>query len=228
MLCQDSLEKLLGTLPFAHLFLACPKGDIAGDVLRGHAGDEAFLPVTSIDFVFNHVKTRIRIIPEASQLKVSCCFILRIFAAAVDSDFFCFYVVSGQIINMQQHIDDSRLICFFHRDPPISLDACTDRPRSKACSCDLAHKAADNGVDGDLSAAAVVGEVVREAEGFLAEGGGKLLLLFDLLLVKDTSQFIQGVLRIAAEGGENLAKLQCTWMVLSVRKHLSGCVYRGK
>ena len=36
-------------------------------------------------------------------------------------------------------------------------------------------------MDGDFSAAAVVGEVVGEAEGFLAEGGGKFLLLFDLL-----------------------------------------------
>ena len=84
------------------------------------------------------------------------------------------------------------------------IDACTDRTRRKACSCDLAHDAADDGVDDDLSAAAVVGEVVREAEGFFTEGGGKLLLLLDLLLVEDFAEFVQCVLRIAAEGREIL------------------------
>ena len=59
-------------------------------------------------------------------------------------------------------------------------------------------------MDGDFSAAAVVGQVMCEAEGFLAEGGGEFLLLFDLLLVKDTSKFVQRVRRIAAEGGDVL------------------------
>ena len=58
--------------------------------------------------------------------------------------------------------------------------ACTNRTRGKPRACDLAHDAADDGVDGDFSAAAVVGEVVGEAEGFFAEGG-EFLLLFDLI-----------------------------------------------
>ena len=59
-------------------------------------------------------------------------------------------------------------------------------------------------MDGDFSAAAVVGEVVGEAEGFLAEGGGKFLLFFDLLLVKDVPKLIQRVRCIAAQGRDFL------------------------
>ena len=84
------------------------------------------------------------------------------------------------------------------------VDSCTDRTRSKASSCDLAHDAADDGVDGNLPAAAVVGEVMGEAEGFFAEGLGKLLLLFNLLLVKDASKLVQSVVRITIEGRDIL------------------------
>ena len=45
---------------------------------------------------------------------------------------------------------------------------------------------------------------MREAEGFLAEGGGEFLLFFDLLLVEDTSKFVQRVRRIAAQGRDVL------------------------
>ena len=121
MLCQDSLEKLPRSFSFAHFFLACPKRDIAGDVLRGHSGDESFLPITSIDFIFNHVKARIWIVTETTKLHVSCRFRLRVFATAIDADSFCFYVVFGQIVNMQQHIYNGCLICSFHSDPSISL-----------------------------------------------------------------------------------------------------------
>ena len=137
MLCQDSLEKLPRALPFTYLFLTCPKGNIAGDVLRGHSGDESFLPITSIDFIFNHVKTRIWIVSEAAQLHVSCRFILRIFATAVDSDCFCCYVVSGQIMNMQQPIDNGCLICSFQCDRPISLSYCNHS--SELCRSSLFH-----------------------------------------------------------------------------------------
>ena len=59
-------------------------------------------------------------------------------------------------------------------------------------------------MDGDFSAAAVVGEVMSEAEGFFTEGLGKFLLLFNFLLVKDTSKLVQRVRRIAAEGRDVL------------------------
>ena len=59
-------------------------------------------------------------------------------------------------------------------------------------------------MDGDFSAAAVVGEVMGEAEGFFAEGLGKLLLLFNLLLVKDAPKFVQSVVRITIEGRDIL------------------------
>ena len=48
-------------------------------------------------------------------------------------------------------------------------------------------------MDGNFSAAAVVGEVMSEAEGFFTEGLGKFLLLFNFLLVKDSAQFVQRV-----------------------------------
>ena len=56
-------------------------------------------------------------------------------------------------------------------------------------------------MDGDFSAAAVVGEVMGKTEGFFAEGLGKLLLLFNLLLVKDAPEFVQSVFvsRLRAE-----------------------------
>ena len=59
-------------------------------------------------------------------------------------------------------------------------------------------------MDGDFSAAAVVGEVMGEAEGFFTEGLGKFLLFFDLLLVKDTFKLIQRVRCIAAQGRDVL------------------------
>ena len=59
--------------------------------------------------------------------------------------------------------------------------ACADCTRSKLRACDLAHDAADDGVNGDFSAAAVVGEVMGKAEGFFTEGFGKFLLLFNFL-----------------------------------------------
>ena len=59
-------------------------------------------------------------------------------------------------------------------------------------------------MDGDFPAAAVVGQVMCEAEGFLAEGGSEFLLFFDLLLVKDTSKLIQSIVRIATQGGDVL------------------------
>ena len=51
-------------------------------------------------------------------------------------------------------------------------------------------------MDGDFSAAAVVGEVMGKAEGFFTEGFGKFLLLLDLLLVKDVSYCMLSFLRI--------------------------------
>ena len=84
------------------------------------------------------------------------------------------------------------------------VDSCANGARSKACACDLAHDAADDGVDGDFSAAAVVGEVVGEAEGFFTEGLGKFLLLFNFLLVKDTPKLVQSVVRITIEGRDVL------------------------
>ena len=59
------------------------------------------------------------------------------------------------------------------------VDSCANGARSKASACDLAHDAANDGMDGDFSAAAVVGEVMGETEGFFTEGFGKFLLLFN-------------------------------------------------
>ena len=59
-------------------------------------------------------------------------------------------------------------------------------------------------MDGDFSAAAVVGEVMGKAEGFFTEGFGKFLLLFNFLLVKDSAQFVQRVCRITAESRDVL------------------------
>ena len=82
--------------------------------------------------------------------------------------------------------------------------SCTNRARSKPRACDLAHDAADDGMNGDFSAAAVVGEVMGEAEGFFAKDFGKFLLLFDLLLVKDALKLVQSVVRITTEGRDVL------------------------
>ncbi|MEX5285067.1 hypothetical protein QCO44_05350 [Selenomonas sputigena] len=62
--------------------------------------------------------------------------------------------------------------------------ACANDSRSKAGTCNPAHDAADDGMDGDFPAAAVVGEVMGKAEGFFTEGG-KFLLFFDLLFIED-------------------------------------------
>ena len=59
-------------------------------------------------------------------------------------------------------------------------------------------------MDGDLSAATVVREIMRETEGFFAEGGGKLLLLGYGFFVKDSAQFVQRVCRITAESRDVL------------------------
>ena len=84
------------------------------------------------------------------------------------------------------------------------VDTRVNGTRSKVSACDLAHDAADDGVDGDFSAATIVGEVVRETEGFFAEHLGKFLLLFDLLLVKDAPKLVQSVVRITIEGRDVL------------------------
>ena len=59
-------------------------------------------------------------------------------------------------------------------------------------------------MDGDFSAAAVVGEVMGEAEGFFTEGFGQFLLLFNFLLVKDAPKLVQSVVRITIEGRDVL------------------------
>ncbi len=50
-------------------------------------------------------------------------------------------------------------------------------------------------MDGDFPAAAVVGQVMGEAEGFFAEGG-KFLLFFDLLFIEDVLYCMLSFLRI--------------------------------
>ena len=78
------------------------------------------------------------------------------------------------------------------------IDSCANGTRSKPRACDLAHDAADDGMDGDFSAAAVVGEVMGEAEGFFTEGLGKLLLFFNLLLVKDAPKLVKVVYGVSS------------------------------
>ena len=53
-------------------------------------------------------------------------------------------------------------------------------------------------MDGDFSAAAVIGEVMGEAEDFFAEGLGKLLLFFNLLLVKDAPKLVKVVYGVSS------------------------------
>ena len=81
------------------------------------------------------------------------------------------------------------------------IDSCTDYTRSKSRTGDLAHDAADDGMDGDLSAVTVIGEVMGKTEGFFVEDFSKFLLLFNLLLVKDApSSFNEfAVSRLRAE-----------------------------
>ena len=69
--------------------------------------------------------------------------------------------------------------------------ACANGTRSKPRACDLAYDAADDGVDGDFPAAAVVGEVMGEAEGFFTEYASKFLLFLDFLFVKDAPKFVR-------------------------------------
>ncbi len=76
--------------------------------------------------------------------------------------------------------------------------AYADGTRSKPRACDLAHDAADDGMDGDFSAAAVVGEVMGKAEGFFAEHLGKFLLLFNFLLVKDAPKLVKAVYGVSS------------------------------
>ena len=60
---------------------------------------------------------------------------------------------------------------------------------------------------GNLSSASVVLHVVGETECLLTEDGGKLLLLLDLLLVKDSAELIEGILRITAQSRDVLRRI---------------------
>ena len=53
-------------------------------------------------------------------------------------------------------------------------------------------------MDGDFSAAAVIGDVMGEAEGFFAESFGKFLLLFNFLLVKDAPKLVKVVYGVSS------------------------------
>ncbi|WP_314595165.1 hypothetical protein [uncultured Selenomonas sp.] len=53
-------------------------------------------------------------------------------------------------------------------------------------------------MDGDFSAAAVIGEVVGKTEGLFAEGFGKFLLLFNFLLVKDAPKLVKVVYGVSS------------------------------
>ena len=53
-------------------------------------------------------------------------------------------------------------------------------------------------MDGDFSAAAVVGEVMGKAEGFFAKDFGKFLLLFNFLLVKDAPKLVKVVYGVSS------------------------------
>ena len=78
------------------------------------------------------------------------------------------------------------------------IDSCTNGARSKPRACDLAHDAANDGMDGDFSAASVVGEVMGEAEGFFTEDGSQLLPRFYFLLVEDFLQFVKAVYGVSS------------------------------
>ena len=53
-------------------------------------------------------------------------------------------------------------------------------------------------MDGDFSAAAVVGEVMGKAKGFFAEDGSQLLPLFYFLLVEDFLQLVKAVYGVSS------------------------------
>ena len=55
-----------------------------------------------------------------------------------------------------------------------------------------------------LSSASVVLHVVGETECLLAEDRGKFLLLLDLLLVKDSAEFVEGILCVTAQSRDVL------------------------
>ncbi len=57
--------------------------------------------------------------------------------------------------------------------------------RDKSYARDAAHDAADGCVNKDLSAAAVILEVMGKTVCFFTEDGGELLLLFDRLFVEE-------------------------------------------
>ena len=52
---------------------------------------------------------------------------------------------------------------------------------------------------GNLSPASVILHIVSETECLLTEDGGKLLLLLDLLLVKDSAELVERVLCVTTE-----------------------------
>ena len=60
---------------------------------------------------------------------------------------------------------------------------------------------------GNLSSASVVLHIVGETECLLTKDRGKLLLLLDLLLVKDSAKLIEGVLGVTAEGRDVLRRI---------------------
>ena len=59
-------------------------------------------------------------------------------------------------------------------------------------------------MNGDLASAAIVLQVVGETECLLAEDCGKLLLFLDFRIVEDTSEFVERVCRVTAEGRDVL------------------------
>ena len=58
-----------------------------------------------------------------------------------------------------------------------------------------------------LSSTSVVGEIVRETEGFFAEHVYEFLLFLNTPLVKDSAKFIEGILCITAEGRDVLRRI---------------------
>jgi len=63
----------------------------------------------------------------------------------------------------------------------------------------LADKSADKGVNQDFASTAIVGEIMRETEGFFAEHVYEFLLFLDTLLVKDSAKLIECIRSISAE-----------------------------
>ena len=60
---------------------------------------------------------------------------------------------------------------------------------------------------GNLSSASVVLHVVGEPECLLTEDGGKLLLLLDLLLVKDSAELVECILCVTTERRDVLRRI---------------------